>query len=223
MADKIFDLLKKEIGTGRLKPGEAFKEVAMAKQFNASRTPVREACSRLSSAGLLVPVPNKGYTVAPITIKDILDVYDLRFLVEPLCAEYAARNLSDEEIAELEVLIQPEREHPEDAPHMTLIDINRLIHHRLAQATRNCRIVSLVDSLLLAAARMDFAFIDVYPTEYTGHAEIMARLKERDAMGAREAMCRHIQLSQQRMSTIFSSERLALSPASLERGSAFQK
>ncbi len=95
LADKIFDLLKREIVTGGLKPGEALKEVAMAKRFNASRTPVREASNRLSNAGLLVPVANKGYTVAPMTIKDILDVYDLRIMVEPLCAEYAARNLSD--------------------------------------------------------------------------------------------------------------------------------
>jgi DNA-binding GntR family transcriptional regulator len=223
LTDKIFDLLKREIVTGGLKPGEAFKEVAMAKRFRASRTPVREACNRLSNAGLLVSIPKKGYTVAPITIKDILDVYDLRFLVEPVCAEYAARNLSDEEVAELEVLLQPERKHPENAPHMTLIDLNRVFHHHLAQATKNDRIVSLIDSLLLAAARMDYAFMDLHPTEYTGHAEILARLKVHDAMAAREAMCRHIQLSRQRMSIIFSSERLALSPVSLESVSAFPK
>jgi DNA-binding GntR family transcriptional regulator len=221
LTDKIFELLKREIVTGGLKPGEAFREVTMAKRFKASRTPVREACNRFSNTGLLVSVANKGYTVAPITIKDILNVYDLRLLVEPVCAEYAARNLSDKEAAELEALLQPEREKLEDVPHMTLIDLNMVFHHHVAQATKNDRIVSLIDSLLLAAARMDYAFIELYPTEHTGHAEILARLKARDAMGARKVMCRHIQLSRQRMSMMFSSERLALSPASLEGGSAF--
>jgi len=216
LADKIFCLLKQEIVTGGLKPGEAFNEVTMAKRFKASRTPVREACNRLSNAGLLVPVANKGYTVAPITVQDILDVYDVRTLVEPVCAEKAARSLSDKEVEDLEILMQPERDHLENAPHLTLIDLNWTFHHRLAEATKNSRLILLVNSLLLAASRMDYAFMDLFPHDYTRHDEILSRLKEHDAPGAREAMWRHIQLSRQRMSTIFSSERLNLSLAPLE-------
>jgi len=224
LTDKIFDLLKREIVAGGLKPGEAFNEVAMAKGFKSSRTPIREACKRLRNAGLLIAVPNKGYIVAPITIKDVLDVYQLRLVVEPVCAEYAARNLSEEEVAELEALLQREREHPENAPHLALIELNKAFHLRLAQATKNDRIVSLIDSLLLAAARMDYAFMDLYPpTEWTGHAEILAALKAHAAMGSREAMYRHIQLSQQRMSMIFSNERLDLSTVSPEGASAVSK
>src|SRR5690348_2344405 len=113
LTDRMFRLLRDEIITGGLKPGEPFNEGVMAKRFNASRTPIREACNRLRNAGLLVATPNKGYMVAPITIKDILNVYQLRLVVEPVCAEYAAQNLSEEEVDELERLLEPEREHPE--------------------------------------------------------------------------------------------------------------
>ncbi len=223
LTDRVFELLKREIVTGGLKPGEAFNEGVMAKRFNASRTPIREACNRLRDAGLLIAVPNKGYTVAPITVKDVLDVYQLRLVVEPVCAEYAARNLSGKEVGELESLLRPELEHLENESHLALIELNKAFHLRLAQATKNDRIVSLIDALLLAAARMDYAFMDLYPSAWTGHVEILAALTAHDARGAREAMFRHIQLSQQRMSMIFGSERLAPSKVSLEGASAILK
>ena len=223
LTDRVFQLLKREIVTGSLKPSEAFNEGVVAKRFNASRTPIREACNRLRDAGLLVAVANKGYTVAPITVKDVLDVYQLRSVVEPVCAECAARNLRAEDVGELENLLRPELEHPENESHLALIDLNKAFHLRLAQTTKNDRIVSLIDSLLLAAARMDYAFMDLYPSEWTGHLEILAALKAHDASGARQAMYRHIQLSQQRMSMIFGSERLAPATVSLEGVSAVLK
>lgn len=223
LTDRVFELLEREIVTGGLKPGEAFNEGAVAKRFSASRTPIREACNRLRDAGLLIAVANKGYTVAPITVKDVLDVYQLRSVVEPVCAEYAARSLSTEDVDELESLLRPELEHPENESHLALIDLNKAFHLRLAQTTRNDRIVSLIDSLLLAAARMDYAFMDLYPSGWTGHVEIMEALRTHDASRARQAMYRHIQLSQQRMSKIFGSDRLSPSTVSLEGASAVLK
>ncbi len=223
LTDRVFDLLKREIVTGGLKPGESFNEALMARRFNASRTPIREACNQLRNAGLLLAIPNKGYIVSPITIKDVLDVYQLRLVVEPVCAEFAARSLNQGEVAELEAMLQPEREHPEDEPHLALIEFNRAFHLRLAQATKNDRITSLIDSLLLAAARMDYALMHLYPTEWTGHAEIMAALKEHSSMRAHEAMYRHIQLSQERMSKIFCNARLALSTVSPRGGLEISK
>lgn len=216
LTDWVFEQLKKAIVTGELKPGEVFNEVAMAKRLNASRTPIREACNQLRNAGLLTSVPNKGYTVAPITVKDVLDVYQLRLVVEPVSAECAARYLTAEEVAKLQILLQPELEHSGHEPHLALIELNRTFHLRLAQATKNDRIVSLVDSLLLAAARMDYAFMDLYPTGWTGHAEILSALKAHDAPAARDAMYRHIQLSQERMSMMFGSNRLVSSPVTVE-------
>jgi DNA-binding GntR family transcriptional regulator len=223
LTDRVFRLLRDEIITGGLKPGEPFNEGAMAKRFNASRTPIREACNRLRNAGLLVAMPNKGYMVSPITLRDVLNVYQLRLVVEPVCAEYAAQNLSGEEVDELDLLLEPEREHPENESHLALIELNKAFHLHLAETTNNDRIVSLIDSLLLAAARMDYAFMDLYPAAWTGHAEIMAALKAHSAADARQAMYRHIQLSQHRMSRIFSTDQLPPSTVSLERSSAVLK
>jgi GntR family transcriptional regulator, rspAB operon transcriptional repressor len=223
LTDRMFRLLRNEIITGGLKAGEPFNEGAMAKRFKASRTPIREACNRLRNAGLLIATPNKGYMVAPITVKDVLNVYQLRLVVEPVCAEHAARNLSGEEVDKLDRLLEPERKHPENEPHLALIELNKAFHLLLAQTTNNDRIVYLIDSLLLAAARMDYAFMDLYPASWTGHAEIMVALRAHSAADARQAMYHHIQLSQQRMSRIFSTDQLPPSTVSLERSSAVLK
>ena len=109
LTDRVFDLLKERLSPGS-KPGESFNEALMARRFNASRTPIREACNQLRNAGLLARHSEQRATsVSPITIKDVLDVYQLRLVVEPVCAEFAARSLNQGEVAELEAMLQPEK------------------------------------------------------------------------------------------------------------------
>lgn len=215
LTDRIFNLLREDIITCRLKPGESFNEAELAKRFKTSRTPIREACNRLSKEGLLISIPNKGYFVAPITIRDVLNLYQLRFIVETACAELAARVVGAEELMEVEALLKLEREKRERVTYKTLIAMNREFHVRLAKITKNERIVSLVDSLVLESARLDHLLMDVYPSEWTDHSEILRALKARDPLQAREAMGRHIQLTQERMSKLFSGERLMLSTLAL--------
>ena len=210
LADRIFDLLKREIISSRQKPGQPFNETVMAKRFKASRTPIREACGRLSKEGLLVSIPNKGYLVAPITIKDVLDIYQLRHIVEPLCAETAAIELDGNNLAELEDIVRVENGRQGNSYTVALIEMNHDFHGRLAQTTKNDRIVDLVDSLLLACARLDYMLMDLYPTKWIDHSEILSSLKAHDRGAARQAMSRHIQLTQEQMSKIFSGEGLSL-------------
>jgi len=88
--------------------------------------------------------------------------------------------------------------------------MNHDFHGRLAQTTKNDRIVDLVDSLLLACARLDYMLMDLYPTKWIDHSEILSSLKAHDRGAARQAMSRHIQLTQEQMSKIFSGEGLSL-------------
>ena len=205
LTDRIYKELRSEIITCKLAPGAPLNELEVARRFRTSRTPIREACNRLTHQRFLVSVPNKGHIVAPISVKDILSLYQLRFIVETACAESAATRLNRTEIEELEELLSLEK-NPEEADKDELIEMNKKFHRRLADVSRNERIIDLVDLLLLESVRLDYFLMDYHPSEWTTHSEIMAALKARDGARARLAMGGHIQLTQERMSKVFSSE-----------------
>lgn len=205
LTDRVFKALRSEIITCRLAPGEVLNELEVARRFKTSRTPIREACNRLTQERFLVSVPNKGHIVASISIKNILSLYQLRFIVETACAESAATRLSNTEIQEMEELLTLEK-NLEGVNKGALIEMNKKFHRKLADVSRNERIIDLVDLLLLESVRLDYFLMDYHPGAWTGHSEIMAALKARDGARAREAMAEHIQLTQERMSKLFSSE-----------------
>ena len=90
--------LKHKILTGEIPAGSRLMEVDLAKRMNVSRTPIREAIRRLNDDGLVQMEARKGAYVAQISIKDMLDVFEIREDMEGFCAYLAAGRSSNERI-----------------------------------------------------------------------------------------------------------------------------
>lgn len=74
----VFETLREAIIQGRLRPGQRMMEIQLAEEMGVSRTPVREAIRKLELEGFVVMVPRKGAYVAGISVKDIVDVFEVR-------------------------------------------------------------------------------------------------------------------------------------------------
>ena len=98
LRDVVFENLRGAIVEGRLKPGERLMEVQLAEQLGVSRTPVREAIRKLELEGLVVMLPRKGAYVANMSLKDLIDVLEIRASLEGLAASLAAERITDEDI-----------------------------------------------------------------------------------------------------------------------------
>lgn len=99
---RVFQKIREDILTGVYKDGEELREITLGEKLGVSRTPVREALRQLELEGLVAIVPNKGAYVTAITQKDVRDIYKIRSLLEGLCARWAARNITEQQIEELE-------------------------------------------------------------------------------------------------------------------------
>ena len=99
---RVFHKIREDILNGRYKVNEELREVAIGEEMGVSRTPVREAFRQLELEGLIQIVPNKGAYVMGISVKDVKDIYMMRSLLEGLCAKWAAENISDEPMKEME-------------------------------------------------------------------------------------------------------------------------
>ncbi len=87
--------LKRRILSGELKGGQRLTEVPIAEEFSISRTPVREAMSRLAEEGLLERAPTTGFIVRSFDLKDIYDVIELRGVLEGTAVRLAAERGAD--------------------------------------------------------------------------------------------------------------------------------
>ena len=82
LSDQVYQTLRANVRNGKILPGQALQEVQLAAQLGVSRTPVREALTRLASDGL-VTADGRSFVVPSLTIADVDDIYEVRSLLEP--------------------------------------------------------------------------------------------------------------------------------------------
>ena len=82
ISDNLFSTIKDDILTGKLKSGEKLTEKVICNQYSISRTPVREALQKLEMEGLVESIPNRGFFVLGLTVRDYEDMFTLRKLYE---------------------------------------------------------------------------------------------------------------------------------------------
>ena len=82
LGDQVYQTLRANVRNGKILPGQALQEVQLAAQLGVSRTPVREALTRLASDGL-VTADGRSFVVPSLTLADVDDIYEVRGLLEP--------------------------------------------------------------------------------------------------------------------------------------------
>ena len=100
-ADSFRDQLEQDIVTGALRPGERLDEQSLAARFGVSRTPIREALMQLASAGLVTLQQRRGAFVASLSLKEIVERFEVMAALEGTCGALAARRITDEGRREL--------------------------------------------------------------------------------------------------------------------------
>jgi DNA-binding GntR family transcriptional regulator len=100
-AVRVHDELRALILEGRLAPGERLRAEAVAERLGTSRTPVREALLMLEREGLVLVEPHRGAVVRAFDAADLLDLYEVRALIEPHAAHRAATRIELDPLARL--------------------------------------------------------------------------------------------------------------------------
>ncbi|MFA7432155.1 MAG: GntR family transcriptional regulator [Gemmobacter sp.] len=194
--DAAYALLKKEVADGKLLPGSRVREVELAERLGISRTPVREALRRLEADGLITHVPHVGAVIARLNHQAVIELYDMREVLEGTAAAYAARHASEAEIKDLGDLAGTGG-HAGD-PDM-LVRINRAFHGALYHAAHNRFLLKALGALSDAMILLGGTTLNVESRAASAHAEhleIVAAIAARDAAAAGEAARAHIRNAQ---------------------------
>jgi DNA-binding GntR family transcriptional regulator len=192
-SETIHAELRAEILHGSHRPGTAFKEVALADRFGVSRTPVREALGRLQQEGLLERGV-RGLQVRNIDPEQLMQVYDLRILLEGQAALEAASTRTEMDLIRLEGLLERDRAIP-DPDDQTRLRTNIEFHSALWTAAHNPILKDLLDRLSTHQIHAPSSTLSVgarWAESLEEHAEMVRFIRDRDGAAAQEAMRRHM-------------------------------
>lgn len=198
--ERVHRLIKGWILDCEIRPGDYVSELQLARLCKSSRTPVREACNRLSEGNWIRRIPRRGYLVPPISARDIVEIYEYRALLEGFAAERAARLAGREELEALQGLVARERD--PQKPLRELLSLNDEFHLAVARIARNGRVVEQVGTVLEYVHRLDLLSVEKDHAAVT-HEEILAALVARAPAKAKRAMVVHVECSRDRMIKIF--------------------
>jgi DNA-binding GntR family transcriptional regulator len=192
--DRVYDQLKRSIVEGHYRSGEPLTEGALARTQRASRTPVREALSRLHQEGLVDRLPGRGWFVSTVTVQLIRDTFEVRRWLEGATAAGAAERASDAARQELRALGEFRYA---DAGYRAAEQVNREFHLAIARASGNQVAVDLVQQCLTQFDRFLSLGTDLTPSPYAEnataeHVKIVAAIERRDPAAARAAMDHHL-------------------------------
>lgn len=97
-SDIAYAVIREAIRRGIIPPGERLVEVELAEALSMSRTPVHEALRRLEAERLIEHAPRGGLIVPTMTLDDLIEIFDIRELLEGLAARRAAERMSQAQI-----------------------------------------------------------------------------------------------------------------------------
>jgi DNA-binding GntR family transcriptional regulator len=194
LAEKAYERLKEQIISVQMRPGSLIREEECADRLGMSRTPVREALKKLEHEGLVRRIPQRGVFVTELSIRDFLEICEVRDLLESHACRIAAEKVDflalDKFADEFTALEIPD---PDDETVRRASVVDREFHQFILESAGNRRIVGIISHLNDVINRLRFALTPSRYHESLGeHRRILEALKARNGAEAEAAMHAHI-------------------------------
>lgn len=147
LSESVYEMIKLRLLGGQLASGTRLIEKVVAAQLGVSRTPVREALSKLEEEGLVEIISHHGTLVADISSKDIEEIYQIREALESLAVKLALPHLSSRKLQELARLHEDCRHFLEKGDLYPFIKVDKACHNLLVRLSNNKRLIHLMGNL----------------------------------------------------------------------------
>lgn len=200
----IYEELRKQILTLKLKPGAPLDEVSLATQFELSRSPVRDALARLVTEGLVTILPNRTTIVTPFEIEEFPNYVAALDLVQRAVTRLAALRRSDEDLARIRAADAAYLAAISKGDFQAMSELNKALHMEIARAGKNGYLTDYYERLLGEGQRLLHLHFDHVIHSASSHKlgrdhdEIIEAIAARDAEAADQSAHDHTMLFQRR-------------------------
>jgi len=195
LREKAYHTIKRAIVTGEYESNSILYESTTAKLLEMSRTPIREALMRLSEEGLVKNLPNNGFLVTAVTLKEIDEIFDLRLCLEKYVIEEMIDNDAQIDLSEVEKHIKEQEAALEKNDYWASFEANHKFHIKLVDLAKNDTLTKVMQGLrdkpiqsgfraLRRKANLSEAIVE--------HKAIIDALRNRDKVRAIAEIRRHV-------------------------------
>ena len=201
LSDKAYQLIRHKIITLQLAPRTAIDEQALMEDLQLGRTPIREALQRLAAEGLVMVAPRRGMFVADISITDLQKIFEIRVVLEGLCARLAAERVTEAQLAAMEDLVD-RLDRTAETDGKALMAVDEQFHELLYQAADNELLADTLRRLLAQSFRIWYLVLDRLNgvrAAMEQHVAITKALEARDGVLAETIVQEHISEFQQQI------------------------
>lgn len=193
--------LQRDILTEKLKPGQKLTEQDLCREYEVSRTPIREALRQLEADGLVENILNRGSFVIGMSEQDYEDMFEMRKAYEIQAVEWAIERITDEEMDRLEETFEFMEFYTMRNDIDKMLVINSGFHQVIYEASHNRMLQKLLSSYQnflkykVSDADRDESYLATVLEE---HREIFKAIKEKDVKAGKLAMEIHINRAKER-------------------------
>jgi DNA-binding GntR family transcriptional regulator len=204
LPDIIYQWLRAGILAGQLIPGSEIRQEMLARRFGTSRVPIREALSRLQAEGLITLRPRRGFAVTSLDHDEIVEIFELRTVVEEHAMRIATRERTETDVGEVAALVELMESLDASAPHYLLewSSTNRLFHTRLIECAHRKRLSEVALNLRDAIEpyiRIEANFTGQVRDANIEHRQIFKAFKKKDAETAARLSREHCESTMRRL------------------------
>ncbi|MFA7461576.1 MAG: GntR family transcriptional regulator [Anaerovoracaceae bacterium] len=201
LPQNLFNQLRDDILQGKIAPGAKLTEHRICKEYNVSRTPVREAFQKLELDGLIQIIPNRGAFVIGLSRQDIEDMYELRKAYEAIAVRWAVERMTEQEFEELEEAYDIMEFYTQKGEAEKMLQINMHFHQLIHSATKNRMLQHVLTSYQIYTknTKVSSEYIRAYLDEVLDeHWQIFLAFKAKDKDAATQAAIRHMENGKRR-------------------------
>lgn len=195
-ADKTFLQLRVDIVEGAIPAGSKLSETELSTKYQVSRAVIREAINRLESCHLVERKANVGARIVSLTPEGLIQLYQVREALEGMAARLAAKNMSDEEIADLTALLDNHFQTVKDGESYYQEAGDLDFHYRIILGSKNQHLIEvLVNGIyhLICMYRVQLGMAGPrVTTAFDEHKHVVQAIANRDEELAEMLMRRHI-------------------------------
>ncbi|RVU40958.1 GntR family transcriptional regulator [Rheinheimera riviphila] len=208
-ADRVLLEIQRAIVEGQIAPGSKISEPELAKRYDLSRAPLREALARLERCHLIERIPNAGARVVKLSVAGLVSLYQLRETLEGLACRLAAEHMTDAEIAQVQQLLDQhlstQRVREGESYYQEAGDVD--FHYRVILGSKNPYLINLLCDELYFIVRMYRVQLGMngprVSRAFDEHKAIINAIANRDGELADLLMRRHIGASRRNIETHF--------------------
>jgi len=221
LTDEAYDRIKRAIITCELAPGQQITEEQLAASFAVGRAGVRAALKRLCQENFVLLASRKRYLVAPVTLKHVNELFELRLMLEPPAARRAAGRLTTDAIERLRRLSDVQYVVGDHDSAARFLQANTEFHATIAASSGNTALADVIRSMLDKIERvhhMAHLLHDRNELSRQEHVDLLEALMAGDGSRAERMMTEQIQSARAFViETMVASPRLQSAQVGLER------